>query len=84
MHHHNRLEEITSSEYFHALHRWQDFWHNQDVHMRHPTNFGFFLGITRMQWSPNMMVSRSAARKVKMLNSPHYQAILMAYKARWS
>lgn len=85
MHHHNRLEEITSSEYFHAKHRWDEFWRGQVPRSRHPTDFGFFTGITRVRYSPSiMMVCRSSARKVKMLNSPHYHTILMAYKARWS
>lgn len=84
MYHHNRLEEITSSEYFHAKHRWDEFWRGQVPYVRHPTDFGFFTGITKLRWGNTMTVSRSAARKVKQLNSPHYHTILMAYKARWS
>ena len=79
-------EEISSAEYFLAQGRWIIFWNNTEKEPQ--PAFNKFLDMTGT-WSRSianldfkMRIERNAARKIKQLCSPHWYAILMAYKIR--
>lgn len=76
--------EVSGAEIFKAMMVWTKFWQNKK--MVPERDFANFLGMSRldipMQYNTIRLVRQSAAKKIKLLNSPHYHAILMAYKIR--
>lgn len=84
MHHHKRLEQVSSDDFFKARYRWNLFWfqQNRGYPPLHWMDFEYFLGAKRMPYGSTMLIRRSAARKIRLLVSDHYKTVLLIYKAR--
>lgn len=77
--------EIDSLDFYNAQERWVNFWGDQKIPIH---SFVEFLGmhkntrITYLTAAFNMKIRKSAALKIKKLNSPHWYAILKYYQLR--
>jgi hypothetical protein len=79
-------EEITSTEYRTARSRWLEFWGTPPIQPFHN-----YLGISHewqfpaRQFTPkwfSMSIKAPAAKKIRMLNSPHWRTLLEIYKIK--
>lgn len=80
MRHKKQLETLSMEEFNTGFERWQEFWHGYLTNYR---SYYDFLGINVPP--PNQQYFKAMhhiARKVRLLNSPHHHAFLMAYKLR--
>lgn len=76
-----RIVRVPEDEYYKAENRWFNFWKPQKPEI---DDFHKFLKLPRNYWGDvgHLVMSPAAARKIALLNSPHYHALLMAYKIK--